>query len=198
METGTDANEIFCLQNESRLEGLEQYARRNCIMSFGLVEGREENTTLMVVETAAAMGLDLSVDEMSSSRRLQTRNRQYGEPRPDIGKFVRRTTKQKVYSAKHKLDFSDDHYSVFISEDLTQERARAVYHLKKKGYSVYTDESQLNYSKDKEKGVINALLVLQTKLNWDKQQMLKVFTKWQSKKSKKSSIYRKETEMLIH
>ena len=177
METGTDASETICLQNESRLEGLEQYARRDCLKFFGLVEEREENTTLKVVETAAAMGLDISVDEVSISHRLQTRNRQYGEPRPIIAKFVRRTTKQMVYSAKHKLKFSDNHFSVYIREHLTQERARAVYHLKKKGYSVYTDESRLNYSKDNEKGVINALIELHTKLNWDKQQMLKVFNK---------------------
>ena len=41
METGTHANEIFCLQNESKLEGMEQHARRDCLMFFGLVEERE-------------------------------------------------------------------------------------------------------------------------------------------------------------
>ena len=146
-------------------------------MFLGLVEEREENTTLKVVETAAAIGLDIRVDEVSISHRLQTRNWQYGKPRLVIFKFVRRTTEQMVYAATHKLKFSDNHYTVYIRENLTRERARVVYQLKKKSYSVYTDESRLNYSKDNEKGVFNALIELQTKLNWDKHQMLKVFTK---------------------
>ena len=89
-------------------------------MFFGLVEEREENATLKVIETAAATGLNISVDEVSISHRLQTRNRQYGEPRRVIAKFVRRTNKHMVYAAKHKLKFSDNHYNVYIRKHLTQ------------------------------------------------------------------------------
>ena len=68
METGTHANEKICLQSESWLEGMKQYPRRDCLMFLGLVEETEEKTTLKVIETAAAMRLEISVNEVSISQ----------------------------------------------------------------------------------------------------------------------------------
>ena len=58
-----------------RLEVIEQYNRRDCLLIFGLHETEEENTTEKVVESAMAMGVDISYTVVSISYRLQTRNR---------------------------------------------------------------------------------------------------------------------------
>ena len=169
--------EVNNLLNECRLESIEQYARRDCLMFFGLCEEQDEDTTSKVVETALTMGIQISHDEISVSHRLSTRNRAVEGPRPIIAKFIRRTTKNDIFASKHKLRHSSNHFNVFIKEHLTKERARIVSCLKKEGYIVYTEESRINYKKGEDHGVINSLNELQAKLNWDKEKMLKVLGK---------------------
>ena len=76
-----------------RLETIEQYNRRDCLLSFGLHENEEENTTEKIVETAMSMGVNIPYTDVSVSHRLQTRNRKRGEPKPIFAKFIRRTLK---------------------------------------------------------------------------------------------------------
>ena len=81
----------------------------------------------------------------------------------------------------HLLHYSENHFRVYIKEHLTKERARAIYLMKKAGYEVTTDECRINYKKNSEAGVINSLSDLQSKLNWETADILKVFSKLQLK-----------------
>ena len=81
----------------------------------------------------------------------------------------------------HLLQYSENHFRVYIKEHLTKERARAIYLMKKAGYEVTTDECRINYKKNSEAGVINSLSDLQSKLNWETADILKVFSKLQLK-----------------
>ena len=89
----------------SRLEAIELYNRRD----FGLYETEEENTTVKVVETVRAMGVNISYTDVSISHRLQSRNLKRSEPKPIIAKFTRRTVKNDILKSKHHLKHSDNH-----------------------------------------------------------------------------------------
>ena len=78
------------------------------------------------------MGIDIEQEEISISHRLQTMNRKPREPRPIIAKFLRRVVKN-IHKYKHCVKNSECHYNVFVNEQLTKERSRVVYQLKKMG-----------------------------------------------------------------
>ena len=65
-----------CLEIESacRMENVEQYNRRDCLLFHGIYEHENENTTTKVMETAAAMGIFIEPTDVSISHRLATRN----------------------------------------------------------------------------------------------------------------------------
>ena len=154
------------LMTACKMELMEQYSRRGCVLFYGLNEDPREDTTLKVLETARAMGIDIEQEEISISHRLQTMNRKPREPRPIIAKFLRRVVKNNIYKYKHRLKNSECHYNVFVNEQLTKERSRVVYQLKKDGFAVYTQEGRINYRKDETYGVINSLDDLLTHVNW--------------------------------
>ena len=149
-----------------RLEALEQYNRRDCLIFHNLYEEEGEDTTIKVVQTAKAMGIDINPDDISISHRLSTRNRSQGEPKPIIAKFTKRTTKNAIYQSKHALRFSQYHFDVFIREHLTKERSRAVFQMKKAGIKVTTQDGRLHFSGDGGSGVIDTLTDLESKLKW--------------------------------
>ena len=115
-----------------------------------------------------------SMDE-SISHRLFTRNRRPGEPRAVIAKFTRRDTKNAIYQSKHRLKLSDNHYNVYVREQLTKERARTLFWLKEEGYEVTTYECRLLYKKGPSNGVINSLDELITKIGWESGKLKKSF-----------------------
>ena len=61
MQTDNGIKKV-CLEIESacRMENVEQYNRRDCLLFYGIYEHENENTTAKVIETAAAMGIFLS------------------------------------------------------------------------------------------------------------------------------------------
>ena len=62
MESNT---KTMSMDAECRMEMMEQYSRRDCLMILGLEEVQGENTTQKVVESA--MGTNLSADEISKN-----------------------------------------------------------------------------------------------------------------------------------
>ena len=168
-----------CLEIESacRMENVEQYNRRDCLLFYGIYEHENENTTAKVIKTAAAMGIFIEPTDVSISHRLATRNRARSQPKPIIAKFVRREVKNNVYQARAKLGSSVDHYNVFIREQLTKDRSKALYMLREKGYRVTTTEGRLNVQNSEQTAVINSLLDLQSKLNWSNDEMEELFKK---------------------
>ena len=158
-----------------KLENIEQYNRRDCLLFFGLVECEGENCTDKIVETAHAMGVSITHFDESISHRLFTRNRRPGKPRAVIAKFTRRDTKNAIYQSKHRLKLSDNHYNVYVREQLTKERARTLFWLKEEGYEVTTYECRLLYKKGPSNGVINSLDELITKIGWESGKLKKSF-----------------------
>ena len=93
---------------------LEQYSRRECIEIRGIPlpskhagsHSPGENTDLIVTKIAEVMGVDLEIDEISSSHRLKTSKSYHGKnakPPPIIAKFVRRNTKEKILQSKENF-----------------------------------------------------------------------------------------------
>ena len=75
-----------CLEIESacRMENVEQYNRRDCLLFYGIYEHEIENTTTKVKETAAAMGIFIEPTDVSISHRLATRNRARSQPKQSL------------------------------------------------------------------------------------------------------------------
>ena len=135
-----------CFSTECRADGIEQYNRRDCLLFFGLTECENEDCVDKIVQTASAM--EIMHDDVSVSHRLHTQNRRSDEPRPNIAKFTRRNTKNLIYESKHRLKFLENHFNVFVREQLTNDRARALYWMMKiEGYSVTTYECQLMFTR---------------------------------------------------
>ena len=132
------------------------------------------------METARAMCVNISYTEVSISHRLQTRNRKRGESEPIIAKFTKRTVKNDILKSKHHLKHSDNHYNVYVQEQLTRERSTALYQLMKEGFRVFTNECRLEYTKGELHGTINSLEELQSKLGWDDEKLIEVVKKLQS------------------
>ena len=65
-----------------RLEALEQNNRRDCLIFHNLYEEEGGDTTIKVVQTAKAMGIDINPDDISISHRLSTRIRFQGNQSP--------------------------------------------------------------------------------------------------------------------
>ena len=86
---------VPCFSTECRLEVIEQYNRRECLMYFGPTEGENENSVDKIVQTAFET-VEIMHDDVSVSYRLHTRNRRSDETRPIIAKFTRRKTKNLI------------------------------------------------------------------------------------------------------
>ena len=84
----------FDVETECRLEAMEQYSRRDCLLSFGLYKMEFEDCTEKIVQTAHAMGVSITAADVSISHRLQIRTRQRDKPGPIIAKFTRRSVKK--------------------------------------------------------------------------------------------------------
>ena len=145
-------------------------------MFFGLLEMEYEDCTEKVVQTAQAIGVKITAADVSISHRLHTRNRPKEEPRPIIAKFLKRSVTNEVFQSKHHLKNSLDHYKVYVHEQLTRARSRALYRMKK-GFRVSTNEARLLYTSDVTHGTINSLAELPSQLGWDHTKMKEIFGK---------------------
>ena len=84
---------VSCFSTECRLEGFEQYNRRDCLLFFGLTEGENEECVDKKVQTAFGKAVEIMHDDVSVRHRMHTPNRRSDEPRPIIAKFTRRNSK---------------------------------------------------------------------------------------------------------
>ena len=115
---------------ELRIDELEQYSRRNCLVLHGIVESQyaKENTDDLVLEIVRKkLDLEISATDLDRSHRIgRGRNTSYAEaasekrkkPRPIIVKFVSYKVRAEVFRRKRKLKGS----GVRITESLTKKR----------------------------------------------------------------------------
>ena len=82
------------------LDRQEQYSRRNCLLTHGLPESKNENTDELVIDTIKEkMGEELEKDEIDRSHRLGA-PKNNGKSRPIIIKFLRYYTRSRFYKKK--------------------------------------------------------------------------------------------------
>ena len=109
---------------EKAADNGEQYSRRNSLRMSGIPETTTENTDMLVLEVAAAINSDISIDEIDRSHRVGKPKK--GKHREIIIKFSTYRARQKFF-AKRK-DLKDAGYpGVFVNEDLTKQRMNLLY-----------------------------------------------------------------------
>ena len=96
-------NEITQLRAEVdlRIDDMEQYSRRSCLVVTGVPEKAEKNTDDIILNTAMQkLGIKLELHEIAKSHRSGTKKESNeGQPihRPIIVKFVSDRSKQKLF-----------------------------------------------------------------------------------------------------
>ena len=132
-EKAVSLNEITQLRAEVdlRIDDIEQYSRRSCLVVTGVPEKEEENTDDIILNTATQkLGIKLELHEIAKSHRLGTKKEsKEGQPihRPIIVKIVSDRSKQKLFHQKKKLKGT----GISIFGNLTQRRAQLMKEVKR-------------------------------------------------------------------
>ena len=90
---------------ESKLDEIEQYSRRDCLIFTGIKEdisGREDTDKLILQICNEKLDLNLTIEKISRTHRLISKK----NPRGIIEKFVNYHDRLDVYRAKSKLKHS--------------------------------------------------------------------------------------------
>ena len=107
-----------------RMDDLEQYSRRSCLVVTGIPEKAEENTDDIILNVATQkLGITLELHEIAKSHRLGTVNESEDgqlKHRSIIAKFVSDRSRQKLFHQKKKLKGT----GISMLENLTQQRAQ--------------------------------------------------------------------------
>ena len=105
---------------EDKVDELEQYSRRTCLLIHGVEEKAKEDvekTVMSILETKLEAGV--TVNEVTRTHRLgRKRDEQSKKPRPIIVKFLSYRQRKKVFNNKKKLKGQ----GIVISENLTKKR----------------------------------------------------------------------------
>ena len=117
-----------------KLDNIEQYSRRNCLLFTGIVEKDDENTDQLILDRCReSMGIELSLQDIDRSHRIgmKTQREVLSEPeengevkhqkvRPIIVKYTLLKTLASIFDTKKNL--KDKH--VGISENLMKIRQK--------------------------------------------------------------------------
>ena len=100
-----------------KLDDIEQYSRRNCLLFTGIVEKDDENADQLILDTCReGMGIELSLQDIDRSHRIGMKTQREVLPEPEengqvkhqkvraiIVKFTSYRRRQLVFSAKKNL-----------------------------------------------------------------------------------------------
>ena len=134
-----------------------------------------EDCTEIVVQTAHAMGMNITTADISISQRLQTRSRRKDKQGPNIAKFMHRSVKNEVFDSNYRLKKSLGHYKVYVQEHLTEARSRVFHRMKEAGFRVSTIEPRLLHTHDGKYEGINSLAEISSKTGRDRANVKEVF-----------------------
>ena len=127
MRESVEDREEVIQQLLSRVDELEQYSRRECLVLNGVKENPHETEDVdeIVLDVISQkLGVKISTnDDIQRSHRLKTRRPRHSpverqSPRPIIIKFVSYRKRQEVFTAKKKLEGS----GLVLTESLTATR----------------------------------------------------------------------------
>ena len=97
----------------------EQYSMRNCILVHGIVEETVEDTNEKIITLQQSMDETLKPEDIDRSHRLgKPKSSKNAKPRPIIVKFVRYTSRNRIYRNKKKLKGT----GISLTESLTAKR----------------------------------------------------------------------------
>ena len=104
---------------ESKIDLQEQYSRRNCILTHGIAENKEENTDQQAIDFIND-SLDIKINEIDIDRshRIGRYDKAKKKARPIIVKFARYNVRGRVFREKRKLKGTGKS----ITESLTTKR----------------------------------------------------------------------------
>jgi len=126
VETENNALRLKVSQLENEADRAQQYSRRNCLRVSGVPEVSAENTDTIILNMAAAIGSDLTLDEIDRSHRVGAPKQNQTAPRDIIVKFISYRARQKMYTKRASLK-AKGHTRTFINEDLTKNRSSLLY-----------------------------------------------------------------------
>ena len=89
---------------ENQLDRQEQYSCRNCMQIYGTTETQGESTDDISLRTANEyLELEIAENELDRTHRIGNPKSRNKTPRPIIVKFVRYSTRRKVFVNKKRL-----------------------------------------------------------------------------------------------
>lgn len=105
--------------NENRLDSLEQYSRRNCLLVHGVIESPKEDCTAVLMKLFKEKEITLlNPSEIDRTHRLGVPRGDAKNPRPIIIKFTSYGPRRRVFTNKKKLKGC----GITITEQLTTKR----------------------------------------------------------------------------
>ena len=156
-ENATQGNELRTLKTNStkiekkaeteaiKLDGIDQYSRRQNLEFHGVPQTNNENVINIVVKIGKVLGVDINQNDISTAHRLpqkphSNRRSESDEPPPPpgiIARFINRDLRNFIYSkrAVAKNIASKDFpvagmQRLYVNENLTQSRKRLLWQTK--------------------------------------------------------------------
>ena len=118
----------------SKVDGMEQYGRRENIRIHGVPEssGNRDDGEMVVLEIAKKLNVNLESGDIQRAHRLgwHKKTMRKPSPRPIIAKFISYKKRNEIMFAKTKLKELENYTHCFITEDLTPLRAKLLQYVK--------------------------------------------------------------------
>ena len=120
---------------EKNSDALEQYSRRNSLRISGITEKEGENTDEIMLKLASELNVSIGSSDIDRSHRVGRveNTRRDGSSKPKrqhrdiIVKFATYNARQKLYSMRKELRYTEDMKSIFFNEDLTKYRSKLLF-----------------------------------------------------------------------
>lgn len=116
----TDFLRDLVYEQALKLNELEQYSKKNCLIISGMPESSDENVFGIVMEIGRLMGVEVLLRDMCNAHRLGKERADKGKPRPIIVKFVSFNKRSEFYAERKTIrEVKVDDESCFDARALT-------------------------------------------------------------------------------
>ena len=85
----------------SKIDNLEKYSRRNCLVLHGVNESNGESTNEIIIKTfSEELGVEIKEDDLDRSHKQRKPKRKYNKTRSIIVKFARFAVRREIFMKK--------------------------------------------------------------------------------------------------
>ena len=122
----------YISQRETRIDDLEQYSRRNCLVISGIPETENESTDDIILDLVnKQLNTSLEAREIDRSHRVPGGPPRINadKPRNIIVKFTSYNARKRVFEKKSNLKNARNR--IFINENLTKQRSEMYFETRK-------------------------------------------------------------------